>query len=234
VSEHFTLASWNIFQGLHYTSRRDNWVPNELAKQHLADLEADVLVLPEMWAWGRPKATWAEDVAASLGYELHQWRADRPSRAREVVPFRMVIMTRIPARRLDDRAFSRFGSYGQRAMVRIELEDSGLRIAGGHLMGIHLLPRHPRDFRRELAELSEVAAQADVVAGDMNMWGPVVSRAARPLRQAVKGRTYPASRPHSQIDHIFVSERVEVLSSEVLPETGSDHRAIRATLRPAT
>jgi endonuclease/exonuclease/phosphatase family metal-dependent hydrolase len=49
----------------------------------------------------------------------------------------------------------------------------------------------------------------------------------------VRGRTWPASRPHSQIDHILVRRRdgTEVVHAEVLPAVGSDHRPVRATLR---
>ena len=45
------------------------------------------------------------------------------------------------------------------------------------------------------------------------------------------GASYPAHRPHSQIDHILVRDDMTVLSGEVLAETPSDHRPIRARLR---
>jgi endonuclease/exonuclease/phosphatase family metal-dependent hydrolase len=63
------------------------------------------------------------------------------------------------------------------------------------------------------------------------MWSLVVHRDTRPLRPAVRGRTYNSKRPHSQIDHVLLNDRVEVMASEVLPDMGSDHRAIRATLQ---
>jgi endonuclease/exonuclease/phosphatase family metal-dependent hydrolase len=49
----------------------------------------------------------------------------------------------------------------------------------------------------------------------------------------VRGRTWPSSRPHSQIDHILVRREagIAVLDSAVLPAVGSDHRPVRATLR---
>jgi endonuclease/exonuclease/phosphatase family metal-dependent hydrolase len=47
----------------------------------------------------------------------------------------------------------------------------------------------------------------------------------------VRGRTWPASRPHSQIDHILVRRSVRAVESEVLPPQGSDHRGVRAVLR---
>ena len=48
--------------------------------------------------------------------------------------------------------------------------------------------------------------------------------------RAVFGRTYPAHRPHSQIDHVLVNAHVEILGGEVLPACGSDHRPVRARL----
>jgi endonuclease/exonuclease/phosphatase (EEP) superfamily protein YafD len=70
-----------------------------------------------------------------------------------------------------------------------------------------------------------------VVAGDHNFWGPGVVAFLRGWKRAVRGRTWPARRPHSQIDHILVRSGTEVLSSEVLPDVGSDHRPVRARLR---
>jgi endonuclease/exonuclease/phosphatase (EEP) superfamily protein YafD len=49
--------------------------------------------------------------------------------------------------------------------------------------------------------------------------------------RTVRGRTWPAGRPHSQIDHILVRPGTEVVEAEVLPAVGSDHRPVRATLR---
>jgi endonuclease/exonuclease/phosphatase family metal-dependent hydrolase len=48
--------------------------------------------------------------------------------------------------------------------------------------------------------------------------------------KAVKGRTWPAWNPHSQIDHILVRGNVRVSSGDVLPAAGSDHRPVRAEL----
>jgi len=116
--------------------------------------------------------------------------------------------------------------------VRAELTDSGLTVAAAHVYGIHLVFRlAPRAWLKERAELRLAASENDIITGDLNMWGPVVHRDTRPLRPAVRGRTYNSKRPHSQIDHMLVNNRVQVLSSEVLPDMGSDHRAIRATLR---
>jgi endonuclease/exonuclease/phosphatase family metal-dependent hydrolase len=70
-----------------------------------------------------------------------------------------------------------------------------------------------------------------VIAGDCNLWGPAVVAIFKQWRRAVMGPSYPAHRPHSQIDHILVRDDMTVLSGEVLAETPSDHRPIRARLR---
>ena len=43
-----------------------------------------------------------------------------------------------------------------------------------------------------------------IVAGDCNFWGPGVQSFLPGWRRTVRGRTWPARRPHSQIDHILV------------------------------
>jgi len=206
---------------------------NEQVVANLRAIDADVLVLPEAWRFRIPDTTWSQELAAELGYELHQWVSDTPSRAREVVPFHMVVLTRIPAHRLPDIELPNFGPFGKRSIVQVELPESGLVVAGAHMYGIHLLlQRSPRGWWRERTALGEVASTVDVLAGDMNMWGPMMERDAAPLRRAVKGRTFPAKRPHSQIDHILVSDQVRVVSSKVFGDMGSDHRAVKATLQP--
>lgn len=229
----FSLVAWNIFQGLHHRSRRPNWHQNPDIESHLASLDADILVLPEAWRFRQPQAQWAEELADSLGYELHQWVSDSPSRPREISNWRMVILSRIPVRRLDDQVLTRLGGFGQRACVRIQILDSGLTLAGCHLYGIHAARRDPRLWLRERKDFRELAETDDIVAGDMNMWGPVVLRDAPGMRRAVKGRTFTADRPHSQIDHILVSDNVNFTEAEVLPELGSDHRGLRVVLSRA-
>jgi endonuclease/exonuclease/phosphatase (EEP) superfamily protein YafD len=104
------------------------------------------------------------------------------------------------------------------------------------LVGVHtsskvwlLAPvRHLRTLRKQLAPDDRVP---HVIAGDFNFWGPGVSAVLGGWRRAVSGRTYPAHRPHSQIDHVLVRGPVDVLWGEVLAETPSDHRPIRTRLR---
>jgi endonuclease/exonuclease/phosphatase (EEP) superfamily protein YafD len=70
-----------------------------------------------------------------------------------------------------------------------------------------------------------------VIVGDFNLWGPAVSALLPGWRRAVRGRTWPAHRPHSQIDHVLVRDDVKVVDTAVLDEVGPDHRPVRVTLR---
>jgi len=81
-----------------------------------------------------------------------------------------------------------------------------------------------------LLQARGVTSSVAILGGDMNLWGPPVVALLRGWRRAVKGRTWPAWRPHSQLDHLLVTASVQVRSGEVLADFGSDHRAVRAVL----
>jgi len=116
---------------------------------------------------------------------------------------------------------------------------AGVTVVGTHMS--HLSYGSPVHFRR-LSQILDadplVAAGPAVLAGDMNLWGPPAGvlfsfsgkRGGARWRRAVRGRTWPAWRPHSQVDHILVRGPLAVEHAEVLPMAGSDHRPVRARL----
>jgi endonuclease/exonuclease/phosphatase family metal-dependent hydrolase len=120
---------------------------------------------------------------------------------------------------------------GRRALLAVTVEVGGATFT---VCATHLpVPKDPvwrlaPALRRALPPAERPAA----LAGDMNMWGWCVDRLAGPgWRRAVRGQTYPARRPHTQIDHILVSRPVEVVDAQVVRQVMSDHRPIRARLR---
>ena len=121
----------------------------------------------------------------------------------------------------------------ERGALHVVLDVGGTKV---DLIGVHLssrLPYGPPIQLRRLAAQLPPAGRPGIVAGDCNFWGPAVESFLPGWRRTVRGRTWPAGRPHSQIDHILVraADGTEVLHSEVLPGVGSDHRPVRATLR---
>ena len=130
----------------------------------------------------------------------------------------------LPMGRLDSDALHRAA-----VVVDLEVEGHPISVAGTHMS--HMLYGSHRNWA-ELRDLLRTGARAEaVLVGDMNTWGPLVVTLFMPgWRRAVVGRTWPAWRPHSQIDHILVRGGLRPVHGEVLPDAGSDHRPVRATL----
>ena len=116
-----------------------------------------------------------------------------------------------------------------RAAVRCttDLDGQELVVHGTHMS--HITHLSPAQYRR-LARLLPPLDTPSLLAGDMNMWGPPASSFFRGWRRAVVGRTWPAHRPHSQLDHILVTPAVTVVDARVASASGSDHRPVVATL----
>jgi endonuclease/exonuclease/phosphatase family metal-dependent hydrolase len=118
----------------------------------------------------------------------------------------------------------------RRAAIVLDMtvDDRPISVGGIHMS--HLLYGSPRHFAELRRRLRTEARPDAVLAGDMNSWGPPVRLFMRGWRRAVIGRSWPAWRPHSQIDHILVRGAVRPLAGAVFPHSGSDHRPIRAEL----
>ncbi len=113
----------------------------------------------------------------------------------------------------------------------VHVNNKSIQIFGTHMA--HLSqgsPRHFRVIRQEI--LASLREGSDViVGGDMNAWGPLVAAHLRPLRRAVKAKTWPSWGPHSQVDHLLYSAGVGVLNGEVIPRLESDHLPVVAKFR---
>lgn len=114
-------------------------------------------------------------------------------------------------------------------VVWVEVGGRPLAVAGTHMA--HISYGSPLQFRRLHRLLGAAVGESPaVVAGDMNLWGPPVSALMPGWHRAVRAKTWPAWRPHSQVDHILIRGAVVSLGGEALPMAGSDHRPLRANL----
>jgi endonuclease/exonuclease/phosphatase family metal-dependent hydrolase len=118
-----------------------------------------------------------------------------------------------------------------RAAILIDLTVEGqeLTVVGTHMA--HLQQGSMLHYRRLRAHLESEARPTAVLSGDMNLWGPPVRYFLRGWHRAVRGATWPAWKPHSQIDHILVRGSLAAVGGGVQPDAGSDHRPVVAALR---
>lgn len=227
-----TVASFNTHFGVDRKSR-----PFDVIGA-IADLDSDVIGLQEVWQpHGRP--SFAAVAAAELGYEVHETalapgvvtrRADLVKRGQPSEGWwGLALLSRVPSQARDtvDLGHIAFDRARRVALpVDVETDEGALLVVVTHIS--HRLFGSPRQIRRAVRAL-DADGPPTVVMGDFNLWGPPVSRLfgdgwSRPVR----GRTWPAHRPHSQLDHILCNRAVAAVSAEVLPETPSDHRPVRA------
>jgi endonuclease/exonuclease/phosphatase family metal-dependent hydrolase len=205
--------------------------------------DADIVVVPE--SYRDADGPGLLDALAGDGYcvesvEFMQLKLRRRNRdsERDAVPrqgaWELAIASRFPVL---DRHTIPMGTVGYdppgpRHALALTLDVRGTKV---DVIGVHtsskfwkLAPlKHLAALKRGLP----VSGRPQILAGDFNFWGPPIAVMMRGWRRPVRGRTYPADRPHSQIDHVLVRNGVVGVSGEVLGQTPSDHRPIRARLR---
>ncbi len=115
----------------------------------------------------------------------------------------------------------------RRAIVRADLrlgDGAAFTVFGVHFA--HLTHGSFHQFRRVREVAGAVAQHRPVlIAGDFNSWRPPLRLFFPEWRQLVHARTWPARRPHSQIDHVLASGPWLVRDGGA-SDGGSDHRAL--------
>jgi endonuclease/exonuclease/phosphatase family metal-dependent hydrolase len=243
-----TLVTFNAHAGLRPrpfslprpwgSSRRPGPGPFDLTGV-LIGFDADVIVVQESF---RPdQGPSALDAAAEqLGFEVHEVAFGRGVvdpwphlvRDRGTGDKGLTVLSRFGVRARADVPIARvLGDPAlHRRALHLELDVSGEPL---DLIALHFTSRLPYGPLFQLGQLRSRLphpGRRAVVAGDFNFWGPPIETLLDGWRRAVRGRTWPAHRPHSQIDHVLVRDDVEVLAAEVLHDVGSDHRPVRVRL----
>jgi endonuclease/exonuclease/phosphatase family metal-dependent hydrolase len=229
-----TVATFNTHHGVDRRFR-----PYDVVAA-CARLDTDVIALQETW---RPRGEpgMAAEVADQLGYKVHEVVVSGADRGhilhvrRDVeqgaASWGLAVLSRLP---ITPRPVIELGRVpGDPALRKAQPVDIDVDGAVLTLVNMHLTHRLYASVRHLVAahRLAPPPDRPAVLVGDMNMWGPVITSSVPGYRRAVRGRTWPSHRPHSQIDHILVSQPVAVVHGEVMPFAGSDHRPVRATLR---
>lgn len=144
----------------------------------------------------------------------------------------LAILSRFPASRqhvIDLGRLRRDRARRVAVVVDIEVGDTPVTVIGTHIS--HISYGAPIQFLRLTNAVRGMApSRPCILAGDMNLWGPPVSAFFPGWRRALNRKTWPAWRPHSQVDHILVRGPVAVEGGEALGPLGSDHLPLRARL----
>ena len=236
----FTVASFNAHWGVgRYGAERG-------VRFDVADIvrrfDADIVVVPE--AWRDDAGVNVVDALRDDGYTIEtvelmqlRLRVRTQSVERGSVPrdgtWELAICSRFPIldRRLITMGKVRRDAPGERRALALTvlIGDTPVEVIGLHTSSKvwRLAPvQHLARLRRGVT-----ARGPQIMAGDFNFWGWPVVVLMRGWRRSVRGRTFPARTPRHQIDHVLVRGGIEILGGEVLAETPSDHRPVRARLR---
>ena len=207
----------------------------------IRQIDADVLVVQEAWIPDAGESD-LDRAAAEMGYRTKHvvmGPARVAGRKPRLVPARqgqgvlvVSLLSRLPvaSESVLEMPHLPMDAAPRRFAIRAEITVEGDRFVfvGTHLDHLtHGSPFAVRRLARRLPDPDQPAA----LAGDMNMWGPVLTALLPGWTLAGRGRTWPSHRPHSQIDHIAVNGAVTAEDFQVVRAGTSDHLPVRAVLR---
>jgi len=145
----------------------------------------------------------------------------------------LAVLCRLP---VDDHRVVTFPDLPRDTLHRYALviRSGPLSVVGTHMSHLtHGSFRHFGLLARELdteARAREGFGRPTVLLGDLNTWGPPLRFLLPHCKRAVRGPSWPAWRPHSQLDHILLQGPITARAAAVLPDAGSDHCPVRASL----
>jgi endonuclease/exonuclease/phosphatase family metal-dependent hydrolase len=208
----------------------------------LGQLEADVICLQETWLPESADIDPLAEAAAKLGATTHRAVMIRPSsltlagvtRRSGAGELGIAILSTLPTSEYEvvDLGVAVADDVPRVAqVVSVTLADgTTARVVNTHLTHRLTSPRQLRRLQRRLrADGVGSGVLPTVIAGDLNMPRPFAALSLT-YGTTVRGKTWPATRPFVQLDHILVNRRFRVLETAVLPPTGSDHLPVWAQL----
>lgn len=230
-----TVASFNTHWGVDRQGQ-----PFDVVGVCLA-LGADVLVLQEAW---RPhdEPSYLDEITERMSAVVHEtvFMSDRnPARPRLLHPkpgpagtCGLAVLSTLPVCEVAEIVLPRAQGdvIEQRHSLLVTVSVDGTTVSLAAMHASHRLWGSLPQVRCVDRAL-RARGNPSAIVGDLNMWGPPVGLSIPHRVRAVRGRTWPASRPHSQIDHVWIDDRLEAVAAGIGPATGSDHRPIWARLR---
>jgi endonuclease/exonuclease/phosphatase family metal-dependent hydrolase len=114
----------------------------------------------------------------------------------------------------------------RRAVIVARLHDGERPLVAVAVHGAHLTHGSLRQFRQVAHRLDQIEPTTPVVVGgDFNCWRPLLRTVFPRWRTGVRAKTWPAWRPHSQIDHLLLRGEWSVTHRDSV-RGPSDHRAL--------
>lgn len=261
------VATFNLHAGV------DGWGRPTRVLEVVKALDADVLMLPELWR-SDEGADFYDDLASSLamsggfaplargerlttgvggatwqprlahftgerGLYFDEHRAltavQRSHRARadtlESGTWGLALLTRLDVEDVRVVPLGRLPREKvERALVVARLREHGRSFFAVAVHGAHLSHGSHRLYQRVNAFADTLDPTLPVLlGGDFNCWGPLLRVLLPGWRELARARTWPAARPHSQIDHLL-GRGTWTSHGTFTRDGGSDHLALVADL----
>lgn len=239
-----TVVEWNLHWGCERVAGRYPYERFDELEPLAAWLgDADVVVLPE--AWRDHGGVGVVDRLGAQGWHTSEVAfvtldlSGRPDVAHPGTgTWSLALATRAPHRVVREIPLpvTKGDPVPRRHALHVEVEHDGgpFDLVAFHVSSklwfgappiqLRGLARAARDLGRERPAL---------LVGDANWWRTTLPLWLPGWRGTVRGATFPAPRPHSQIDHVLVRGGLESVAAEVGPAARSDHRLVRVRLRRA-